>query len=71
MTIAQIDSGRPAGDLSRRGFLQASAAAGGGLLLGLQLPFAGSESQAASSGTFEPNAFIRMGGDGQVVLTMP
>jgi isoquinoline 1-oxidoreductase beta subunit len=71
MTIAQIDSGRPAGDLSRRGFLQASAAAGGGLLLGLQLPFAGSESQAASSGTFEPNAFIRIGGDGQVVLTMP
>jgi isoquinoline 1-oxidoreductase beta subunit len=71
MTIAQIDSGRLAGDLSRRGFLQASAAAGGGLLLGLQLPFAGSESQAASSGTFEPNAFIRMGGDGQVVLTMP
>jgi isoquinoline 1-oxidoreductase subunit beta len=71
MTIAQIDSGRPAGDLSRRGFLQASAAAGGGLLLGLQLPFAGSESQAASSDSFEPNAFIRIGGDGQVVLTMP
>jgi isoquinoline 1-oxidoreductase beta subunit len=71
MTIAQMDSGRPAGDLSRRGFLQASAAAGGGLLLGLQLPFAGSESQAASSGTFEPNAFIRVDGDGQVVLTMP
>jgi isoquinoline 1-oxidoreductase subunit beta len=71
MTIAQIDSGRPAGDLSRRGFLQVSAAAGGGLLLGLQLPFAGSESQAASSDTFEPDAFIRIGGDGQVVLTMP
>ena len=71
MTIAQIDSGRSAGDLSRRGFLQASAAAGGGLLLGLQLPFAGSESQAASSDTFEPNAFIRIGSDGQVVLTMP
>jgi isoquinoline 1-oxidoreductase subunit beta len=71
MTIAQIDSGRLAGDLSRRGFLRASAAAGGGLLLGLQLPFAASESQAASSDTFEPNAFIRIGGDGQVVLTMP
>jgi isoquinoline 1-oxidoreductase subunit beta len=71
MTIAQIDSGPLAGDLSRRGFLRASAAAGGGLLLGLQLPFAASESQAASSDTFEPNAFIRIGGDGQVVLTMP
>jgi isoquinoline 1-oxidoreductase subunit beta len=71
MTIAQIDSGRLAGDLSRRGFLRASAAAGGGLLLGLHLPFAASEGQAASSDTFEPNAFIRIGGDGQVVLTMP
>jgi isoquinoline 1-oxidoreductase subunit beta len=71
MTIAQIDSGPLARDLSRRGFLRASAAAGGGLLLGLQLPFAASESQAASSDTFEPNAFIRIGGDGQVVLTMP
>jgi isoquinoline 1-oxidoreductase subunit beta len=54
--------------LSRRAFLQV-AAAGGGLMLGLRLPFANNEARAA--GEFAPNAFIRIGGDGQVVLTMP
>jgi isoquinoline 1-oxidoreductase subunit beta len=71
MTFAHIDSDRPQGDLSRRGFLRASAAASGGLLLSLSLPFAHRESQAAASDTFEPNAFIRIGGDGLIVLTMP
>jgi isoquinoline 1-oxidoreductase beta subunit len=40
-------------------------------LLSLSLPFAHRESQAAASDTFEPNAFIRIGGDGQIVLMMP
>ncbi|MEW6645086.1 MAG: xanthine dehydrogenase family protein molybdopterin-binding subunit [Pseudomonadota bacterium] len=71
MTFAHIDSDRPQGALSRRGFLRASVATGGGLLLSLSLPFAHRESQAAASDTFVPNAFIRIGGDGQVVLTMP
>src|SRR6202035_5343784 len=71
MTLARIDSDRPQDDLSRRGFLRASAAASGGLLLSLSLPFAHRESQAAGSDTFEPNAFIRIGGDGQIGLTMP
>jgi isoquinoline 1-oxidoreductase beta subunit len=71
MTLAHIDSDRPQDDLSRRGFLRASAAASGGLLLSLSLPFEHRESQAAASDTFEPNAFIRIGGDGQIVLTMP
>ena len=71
MMLAHIDSDRPQGDLSRRGFLRASATASGGLLLSLSLPFAHREGLAAASDTFEPNAFIRIGGDGQIVLTMP
>jgi isoquinoline 1-oxidoreductase beta subunit len=57
--------------LSRRNFLQAGAAAGGGLLLSLNLPFAKGEAGAASADTFAPNAFVRIQKDGQVVLTMP
>ncbi|MGY3444704.1 MULTISPECIES: molybdopterin cofactor-binding domain-containing protein [unclassified Bradyrhizobium] len=58
-------------DLSRRNFLRAGAIAGGGLLLSVSLPFAGRESEAAAADGFAPNAFIRIGGDGKVVLTMP
>jgi hypothetical protein len=57
--------------LSRRRFLQAGAAAGGGLMLSLRLPFAKGEAEAADADGFTPNAFIRIGGDGQIVLTMP
>src|SRR5580704_10384181 len=39
-------------------------------MLSLALPFAGAET-AAAAGDFAPNAFIRIGSDGQVVLTMP
>ena len=55
--------------LSRRGFLQAGAAAGGGLVLSLNLPFAAGDAEAAD--VFAPNAFIRIEPRGQVVLTMP
>jgi isoquinoline 1-oxidoreductase beta subunit len=57
--------------LTRRSFLQAGAAAGGGLMLSLRLPFANGDAEAAGNDDFAPNAFIRIGGDGQIVLTMP
>jgi isoquinoline 1-oxidoreductase beta subunit len=57
--------------LSRRRFLQAGAAAGGGLMLSLRLPLANGDAEAADADGFAPNAFIRIGGDGQIVLVMP
>ena len=57
--------------VSRRRFLRASAAAGGGLLLSLTLPLARGEANAPVARSFEPNAFIRIGRDGQIVLIMP
>jgi isoquinoline 1-oxidoreductase beta subunit len=57
--------------LTRRGFLQAGAAAGGGLTVSLSLPFTNSEAKAADADGFTPNAFIRIQTDGQIVLTMP
>ncbi len=64
--LAELPS---ANGLSRRGFLQAGAVAGGGLMLSLSLPFGNREAKAAD--VFVPNAFIRIGSDGQIVLTMP
>ena len=68
---ASCDRPASAEDLSRRGFLRAGAAASGALLLSLSLPFASRNGEAAKVETFVPNAFIRIGGDGEVVLTMP
>jgi isoquinoline 1-oxidoreductase subunit beta len=53
--------------ISRRQFLSTSAALGGGLLIG----FRTGPSIGASAAPFVPNAFIRIGADGQIVLTMP
>jgi isoquinoline 1-oxidoreductase subunit beta len=58
-------------DLSRRRFLSVSAAVGGGLLIGFTACPSIRAADAAQSGTFTPNAFIRIGADGQIVLTMP
>jgi isoquinoline 1-oxidoreductase subunit beta len=70
--ILDQPASRAAGpSLSRRRFLQAGAASGGGLLLSVSLPLANGAAEAADAGGFAPNAFIRIGSDGQIVLTMP
>ena len=52
---------------SRRDFVVAGVAAGGGLLLSCRL---GRRDDAVGAGTFAPNAWIRIGRDGVVTLVM-
>ncbi|GAB4067645.1 xanthine dehydrogenase family protein molybdopterin-binding subunit [Ancylobacter sonchi] len=66
----QPASDTPAPGLSRRSFLTASLAAGGGLLLAVSLPRFVGEALAAD-GPFAPDAFIRIATDGTVTLVMP
>src|SRR5262249_15415655 len=66
-----LDQSEFANGLSRRRLLQVGAAAGGGLILSLSLPFADRHGEAAAADEFAPNAFIRIGSDGPIVLTMP
>jgi len=68
---ADADGSPSLNGLSRRGFLQVGAAAGGGLLLSLSLPLRNSDAEAVDANGFAPNAFIRIGSDGAIVLTMP
>ena len=72
-TFAKLDIGGSLSinGLSRRRLLQAGVAAGGGLLLSFHLPVAQGAANAAPADDFALNAFIRIGGDGQVVLIMP
>ena len=59
---------RPA-DPSKRAFLQAAVALGGGLLIGLRLPADESYATHNGEGTpFAPNAWIRIGSDGLVTI---
>ncbi|WP_280353563.1 molybdopterin cofactor-binding domain-containing protein [Pseudomonas sp. BN414] len=53
--------------LSRRGFLKASAAAGGGLLISFTLPGLMGTAEAAD-GDFSPNAYIRIDRSGKVTF---
>jgi isoquinoline 1-oxidoreductase subunit beta len=70
-TSRAAQPGRPQSTsaLTRRTFVRAGAAAGGGLLLSLSLPFGNGKTDASDG--FVPDAFIRISGDGRVVLTMP
>jgi isoquinoline 1-oxidoreductase subunit beta len=61
----------PTNNVSRRSFLMAGAAVGGGLMLSFELPFADESATGADNHGFAPNAFIRIGSDGGIVLTMP
>jgi len=57
--------------LSRRTFLTVGAAVGGGLFLSVGLPLRMKTAVAAPPTDFAPSAFVRIGRDGQVVLTIP
>ncbi|WP_363352147.1 xanthine dehydrogenase family protein molybdopterin-binding subunit [Methylocystis echinoides] len=58
-------------NVSRRTFLRAGAAVGGGLLVSVTLPRAMGEAEAADAGAFAPDAFIRIDRSGQVTLVIP
>jgi len=66
-----LDQSGFANGLSRRRLLQVGAAAGGGLMLSLSLPFPSHRAEAAVADEFAPNAFIRIGSDGRIILIMP
>src|SRR5262245_35083182 len=57
---------------SRRSFLQVSAAAGGGLLVGACLPSWTGSDLATAAGSFEPNVWIKVNADDtvRIMLTM-
>jgi isoquinoline 1-oxidoreductase beta subunit len=63
--------GAAASGISRRVFLKAGVASGGGLLLSFALPALRPDPAAAASSGFAPNAFVRIGSDGAVTLIMP
>ncbi len=57
-------------DMRRRDFLKASAAIGGGLVLGFYVPMGGSTIAAAADppASVDPNAWVRIGADGTVTI---
>ncbi|MGJ5176461.1 molybdopterin cofactor-binding domain-containing protein [Bradyrhizobium oligotrophicum] len=69
MVFDRTTSGSSNTSLSRRSFLVSAAMTGGSLVIGLTLPLG--QSSATGAEGFAPNAFIRIGRDGEVVLTMP
>jgi len=68
---AGLDRSSSENNLSRRRFLRVGAAASGGLILSLSLRSANAAAGETDAEGFVPNAFVRIGTDGQVTLTMP
>jgi isoquinoline 1-oxidoreductase subunit beta len=65
----QVSDPKSGAALTRRGFLEAGLAVGGGLVVAFHLPMARGATPANSD--FVPNAFIRIDGHGRVTLIMP
>jgi len=63
----EVERARSQG-LSRRTFLHASAALGGGLLVAFSFPPLTRMGQAAAAEGFAPNGFIRIDRDGRVTI---
>src|SRR5262245_27393175 len=63
----EVEKARSKG-LSRRTFLHASAAFGGGLLVAFSFPPLTRMGQAAAAESFAPNGFIRIDRDGRVTI---
>src|SRR3712207_6469228 len=67
----QAPGGSSEPGLSGRGLLRTGAALGGGLLLSIGLPLPATRAAAADPQDFRPSAFVRIGRDGRVTLTIP
>jgi isoquinoline 1-oxidoreductase beta subunit len=71
-----LSSGPASARITRRRFLRASAAAGGGLLIAVALPGCGDRGTGDTPGSakggedFAPNAFLRLDPDGTVTITV-
>ena len=70
-SFAGGSSGSSPEGVSRRTFLKAGAAAGGGLLVSVSIPKAIGDAEAADADAFAPDAFIRIDRSGQVTLIIP
>ena len=56
--------------ITRRGFLQASALTGGGLLIGFQIPAAEARTAPVAEDAFAPNAWVRIDPDGTITAVV-
>lgn len=63
------DAGRGPMAINRREFLKISGLTGPGLLIGIYIPFKGSDqSEPVPPVDFEPNVFLKIGSDGSIII---